>query len=150
MSSGAEVLAKRLGGWANQIAARYGFPVYLVGSALTETEPRDVDVRVVLSDDAFYARYGIGPMRAEGQAWIGADEQHEGTRRWHADMAKMARQAANVLHVNIDFQVQSESIVLVRRHHEKPRIRIDTLDLSELPPLTLDTEAVRAGWKEGA
>lgn len=34
---------------------------YLVGSALTATtRPRDIDVRIVLDDDAFRARFGVG------------------------------------------------------------------------------------------
>jgi len=144
----ADALARAMSGWANQIAGRYGFPVYLVGSALTEAEPRDVDVRVVLTDAAFFARFGIKPMRTESEAW--KPEQSEGTRRLYAEQGKLSRSAALTLHLNIDFQVQSESIVLVRAYHERPRRRLDTIDLEDLPPLNLNEPGAiaRAGFGE--
>jgi|SRR6266487_5933557 len=43
---------------ARKIASDLGGCAYFVGSALTsETRPRDVDVRIVLPDDVFNARY---------------------------------------------------------------------------------------------
>jgi len=121
----AEDLAKTLGGWANQIAGRYGFAVYLVGSALTTEDPRDVDIRAVLTDAAFFARFGIKPLLALHEAW--KPEQSEGTRRLYEEQAKISRGAAEVFHLNIDFQVQSETWATI--FHDRPRRRIDTLDL---------------------
>lgn len=132
LSPHATAIVAKLSGWANQMAARYGFPVYLVGSALTEPAPRDVDVRVVLSDEAFYARYGIGCLKADGLSWEA--DPPEGVRRWRSDMAKMTRQAVAVLKLNLDFQIQGETVVLARCHHEKPRVRLDVLDIEETEP----------------
>lgn len=54
---------------ARKIAADIGGCAYFVGSALTsETRPRDVDVRIVLSDEAFEARYKLSVYDWQWQA----------------------------------------------------------------------------------
>lgn len=61
-------------------AAALGGCAYLVGSALTsETRPRDVDVRIVLSDALFEARYSISVTDWQWEARI-ADWSDE---RWN-------------------------------------------------------------------
>ena len=126
-----DVLRLHLAGWANQMAARFGFPVYLVGSSLTSPDPRDIDVRVVLSDDAFQARYGVLPQHADRDSW---GQWGAGSKRWGEDMAKISRQAAEALHRNIDFQVQAELIARHRGFDKRPRVRLDTLNLTEITP----------------
>ncbi len=129
MAAHLEQLRLHLQGWANQLAARFGAPVYLVGSSLTDPEARDVDVRVVLDDDSFQARYGILPQHVDRESWGGWSA---GSRRWGADVAKISRQAAVALRLNVDFQIQAALLV---QHHglaDRPRVRLDTLDLTEL------------------
>lgn len=115
-----------LRGWANQIAARFGYPVYLVGSSLREVDPRDVDVVCVIPDEDFCDRYGC--HWAECQL-MGPTEKG---RKWYADMAKLVRYAMQYHRmfrgrVNLDFKVQSVSWAS-SRSKEQPRIRIDTVD----------------------
>jgi hypothetical protein len=135
----AETLRLCLRGWANMMAARFGAPVWLVGSALTDPSARDIDVRIELPDDVFAARYGdVFDFNREGwsPAW------GPGRRRWGEDMAKLSRDALlnggrslwvvgreplNKLGgLNLDFQVQPE--LLARAYADKPRERLDELD----------------------
>ncbi len=111
-----------LRGWANQIVARYGHPVYLVGSALAEQETRDVDVVCILPDDEFRNRFGgsytettrLGPVPDGGPQ-----------SRWCAEVAKFARQGCRYHPgANIDFKVQDMSGA-----PNAERLRIDTVDL---------------------
>ena len=50
-----------LRGWAQRVAEAEHAPVYLVGSALSQTVPRDVDVSIVLSRAEFEQRFGPLP-----------------------------------------------------------------------------------------
>jgi hypothetical protein len=69
-----------VGAWAKlrrfgvYMAARYNAPVYLVGSALAKANPRDIDVRVTLSEEHFTARFGVDShgwtMEGPPQSWI--------------------------------------------------------------------------------
>jgi hypothetical protein len=86
--------------WANQIAARFNAPVYLVGSSLHEPKPRDTDVVVILPDKIFYTRYGISGLftqslhrcsvRIENGAVVPdpTDPTDELLRRYWEDMAR--------------------------------------------------------------
>jgi hypothetical protein len=136
----AETLRLCLRGWANQMVARFGAPVWLVGSALTDPNARDIDVRIVLPDDEFAARYG-DVIDWINEGW--SAEWGDGRKRWGVDMAKLARDVVliggralhaigrnplNKMHgFNVDLQVQPES--LARTFADKPRERLDTLDL---------------------
>lgn len=90
----------RLRRWAWYMAARYNGPVYLVGSCLREGTPRDVDIRVIVADDEFCARYGLTHydrfMQDESQRWID-------------DMSKRNGELARDFRINADFQVNSAS-----------------------------------------
>jgi hypothetical protein len=123
-----EDLAKRLEGWANQLVGRFGHPVYLVGSALEKgEEARDVDVAVILPADEFWGRYG----RSFGHDTLNPDWD-EGSLQYAADMAKLAGYAAAKCQVNIDLKVEPEFLVTIR-HHGKPRLRLDKVDVPEVP-----------------
>ena len=54
--------------WAKDVAAKYGAQVYLVGSALDKTEPRDIDLAIVLPLAEFETRYGPIPPTLEYDA----------------------------------------------------------------------------------
>ena len=116
-----------LGGWANQMYCRFGHPVYLVGSALTEERPRDVDVRIILPDAEFEGRYGsIHQWFVE----IWSHDWHDGLQLYAQDMAKLSRQIAERIKVNIDLQVwpqrYADSI-----HRDKPKVRLDGIQDEE-------------------
>ncbi len=109
--------------WARQMATRFARPVYLVGSSLELPDPRDVDVRVEVTDKEFHARWG-DPRVWKDSLWI---SRHDGSMRYAADMWDLSREASLNLQLNIDFQVQPlcESIC----HHGKHMLRLDDLEV---------------------
>lgn len=113
-------LCEWLAPWANQIAARYGRPVYLVGSALQLQDPRDVDVRCIITDKEFEARFG----RVED--WVKASwwpSKNDGSLRYAMEIGDLSREASLVLSKNIDFQVQPPAEA--RRHLGGADRRVD-------------------------
>lgn len=104
---------------ANHYAIYYQAPIYLVGSVLTSDNPRDIDVRVVLTERQMYRHYGkvIGAKATrEWKSWMW---------RRAADQVKRSRQA--VLGMTLDFQIQSEeeSSGYMNNPEKHPRVRID-------------------------
>ena len=95
--------------WARMMAARFNGPVYLCGSIARdhvyprpgENGPfdkptaRDVDIRIVISDAEFIARYG--PL------------QEHPSPRWIQDMAKLGSELTLEKRFNIDFQIEWQS-----------------------------------------
>lgn len=70
-----------------KIAGDIGGCAYFVGSALTsETRPRDTDVRIVLSDEAFAARYHLNVKDWQRQAHM--LEWSEERWNWHHECEK--------------------------------------------------------------
>ncbi len=124
----AAIVVQLLRGWANQIAARFNAPVYLVGSALREARPRDIDVRVVLSDEQFVGRYGIA---ATAPYHLGLNDGGEPLRLFWRDVAKLGDWCARHHGLNIDFQIQSDA--LAGKYSGMQRLRIDTLDVPVEP-----------------
>lgn len=51
--------------WAKEVATAEHANVYLVGSVLTKVRPRDIDIAVILPDDAFQERFGPVPSDPE-------------------------------------------------------------------------------------
>jgi hypothetical protein len=124
-------LAQILRPWANQIAARFAAPVYLVGSALREEYPRDVDIRIVLTDADFVQRYGISadePHRIGPHATHSPDYRRLCERYW-TDIAKLGAWASrnHSRGLNFDVQVQSDSLAVPFVLHE--RMRLDDVPL---------------------
>lgn len=119
-----EELASKLEGWADQIFARYGFPVYLVGSALTEQEPRDVDVIVLMPNDDWEARWGpITEYKIARWSLKNKDWFMDTHRKFCTDMGKLSARAARILGMNIDFRVQPKCDC-----QDGPRLRLDKCD----------------------
>ncbi len=114
-----EIIQAKILPWANAIFGRYGFPVWLVGSALTGAG-RDVDIRVILPDEDFDARF---PERK------GLD----------IEVGKQGRLAALFCQMNIDFQIQkiSECVQFL----DFPRMRLDTQE----PPESLEPSPADLG-----
>lgn len=104
--------------WARHMAARLNARVYLVGSTLHAPEPRDCDIRLILLDHEFAARYGM-PMVAipvemqrerNGVTRTSAVPFDEGvTQRWVDDIAKLGAALSLRLHRNVDVKVWPDS-----------------------------------------
>jgi hypothetical protein len=121
-------------------AVYFGLPVYLVGGALTDPDPRDLDVVIILPDDLFAACYGDwGPLTEEHKKagftvaerevglWCRGTLGRELTpvwRRWARDCAKHNRSLSRQVGRRVDFKTQVESIAK-HEHEGKPRRRID-------------------------
>lgn len=113
---------KRLRGDATDLAAFYRGPVYLVGSALLDSnaQPRDWDVRITIPNAEFQRRYG-DPNR-----WV--EEGHTGqwTKvrwRWSDDCVKQSQRLSGHLQVLVDVQVYPQSFEGI--FTGKPRLRLD-------------------------
>ena len=48
--------------WAQEVVNLEGYPIYLVGSALWKTYPRDIDLSMILPTSVFEERYGAFPV----------------------------------------------------------------------------------------
>lgn len=103
-------ITSALRNWADRMAARFAAPVLLVGSAVYTDNPRDIDVRIVLADDQFAARYGsVEEWRyaRPGELWV-------------RDVAKLTEDAVRRLRINLDLQVVPQSEAAM--HTGLPRI----------------------------
>ena len=102
----------------NQLAARLGAPVFLVGSALTKEDPHDFDLRVTLGEPDM--------LRLFGEAGTGRTEMSltdERTWRQCYEQLKQSRRLSRMLGKNIDFQIQSEKTAA--GYAERDRVRLD-------------------------
>lgn len=93
----------------------FGCPVYLVGGALTDPDPRDLDVIVVLPDALFVQCYGDKGGWSADTAFLALGEWSRGThdpdppriwRRWARDCAKLNAELTERCHRRVDFKVQ--------------------------------------------
>jgi hypothetical protein len=102
--------------WAQHMAARYNGPVYLLGSVLHSPVPRDVDIRIVVQDHEFAARYGATLEVRETKAGeyyhtrgiaSGAFVKWDDgpTQRWVDDVAKFTAVLSRKHKHNFDVQV---------------------------------------------
>ncbi|HUY77095.1 MAG TPA: hypothetical protein VMV29_10015 [Ktedonobacterales bacterium] len=69
--------------WARRVADAEDAPVYLVGSALTKSPPRDLDVSIVLPLARFVAQFGPIPPNAHSAA------EHQDVNRMPAYMNRL-------------------------------------------------------------
>lgn len=120
-------LRERLGGWANMMAARYGHPVWLVGSFVEgKGNPTDIDLRIILPDDEFEGRFGDYATLRSTNASAWSDKN----KIWAATIAKESAWLARKTGINADFKIRSESWYR-ERHSTKPRIRLDAIECGE-------------------
>lgn len=112
-----DTLVEKLTNWARHMAARYNGTVYLVGSVLHNPEPRDVDIRIVIHDHEFAARYGMEmkpcnepptETRLGRTAKIHWNEDGP-TQRWVDDIAKFSAELSTMLKRNFDIKVWPDS-----------------------------------------
>lgn len=112
---------------ANHLAARYyGCPVYLVGSALAESDPRDVDVVIVMPDDLFVRVYGDhGDTIDTYLLAIGTLHPAAIWQRWARDCVKRSLELTERLHRSGDLKVMPERLASGASLADKPRLRLD-------------------------
>jgi hypothetical protein len=105
---------------ANGLAAHYGAPVWLVGSALTKTEPPDYDIRIELPGDDFVRLYGPDLEEPTRPAL-----DHQSRQEWRRmyDCLKQSRRLSRNTRRTVDFQVQRAEGR--ERYADKPRVRLD-------------------------
>jgi hypothetical protein len=107
----------------------FGCPVYLVGGALTDPDPRDLDVVVPLPDDLFVQSYGEGrdgwnadkTFLAIG-AWCDGRQNPDPPaiwRRWARDCAKQSEWLTAACHRRVDFKAQPA--IQTQHHAAEPR-----------------------------
>lgn len=95
---------------------------WLVGSALdSATRPRDVDVRIVLSDDDFQQRYGFGT-----EEWAAARITWPRTGAWWGYVHERERFETFLAHAcgerNIDLGIVPASIFAYHENDPKERL----------------------------
>lgn len=99
--------------FARQVAARYGSPVWLVGSYLRDpATARDVDLRVVVPDKQFAARYGNLTQWKKGEM----------PQRLLDDVAHFSALGAERTGLNVDFQIWPRSQSEVTYPEEEHRL----------------------------
>lgn len=76
----------------------FGDIPYLVGSATWSKDWRDVDVRLILDDKAFKARYGVRE-----------DHRAENKPKWRAECMAWSALATRMTGLPVDFQIQSRT-----------------------------------------
>jgi hypothetical protein len=118
--------------FAAYMAARYNGPVYLVGSALRVSNPRDIDIRVLVADNEFAGRYGYKDLQDIRQAGR--------NQLWIDDMAKRNGELAREHRLNPDFQVQCASDGI--HHRGESRVLLAA-------PTNLDHIAASTKWFDG-
>lgn len=85
--------------FGSQVWHAFGTPPYLVGSALDGKEWRDVDIRLILDDDA-YAAMGFGD---------GSPSQALHNGKWVALCLAFSALGKQMTGLPIDFQIQQQS-----------------------------------------
>ena len=112
--------------FANALSARYyGCPVYLVGGATSDPDPRDIDIVVPVPDPLFVSMYADGDP-GELANWSNGMDMRIATpawKRWARDCAKQGRELTLFCARAVDFKTQPESHF--RDYDGQPRIRLD-------------------------
>jgi hypothetical protein len=91
-----ESALERISRHGNALSMRYhGSPVFLVGGALSDPDPRDVDVVVLMPDELFWCAYGWpdGDPAAGIEAWDAGHRLLDPPRiwwRWARDCTKQS------------------------------------------------------------
>lgn len=93
------------------IARYYGCEFYIVGSALNNPDPRDIDIVAKIPDELFLAMYGNGKDTI--QTW--ADDvdnwrfQSEIWKLWARDISKQGKELTFLIGRQVDFKTQPAS-----------------------------------------
>lgn len=116
-------------------ARYYGLPVYLVGSAITDPDPRDIDLVIPIPDDLFAAMYGEENTTVERNVgdWCTGTGGHATPiwLRWARDCARQSRQLTMACRRAVDFKTQLP--IRFDSYADKPRVRLDPGIMRDLP-----------------
>ena len=97
---------------ARKFSARYyGGPVYLVGSAVTYDDPRDIDLVAIVPKALFYASYGAASAEEGVDLFRVAPacvDVPKPWQRWARDCARQSADLTMTLRRAVDFKVQSD------------------------------------------
>lgn len=110
-------------GEANGLALMFGAPLFLVGSALTSTDPGDIDLRMIITADDAVAMFGPEAHQARVEwKWshfkMAREELKQSrrlTKRWRHIWTHDAERP-----MRFDFQFQ-----IGDKHPTKPKCRLD-------------------------
>jgi hypothetical protein len=105
-------------GWANMMYARYGHPVYLIGSALEKEDPNDIDILIILPDEQYKANFGdFNWTKIPHMSW------HNKSKDWAKECGKQAAYVAKNCGILIDFKIKPKSES--DKFFNRPMLRID-------------------------
>ena len=111
--------------YSHALSARYyGLPVYLVGGALTDPDPRDLDIVIPVPNDLFLAMYGDPEDTTNG--WVDGRRTSQPPPmwlRWAKDCAKQGRELTLFCRRAVDFKTQPKSYF--DTFEDKPKRRLD-------------------------
>lgn len=94
--------------WALHMVGKYNAPVYLTGSVLHSPTPRDIDIRIVVTDHEFGARYGMEMVpTTEKEGWTNCIPWSKSAppQRWADDIAKVGAELSVIHKHNFDVKV---------------------------------------------
>lgn len=121
--------------YASALSARYfGLPVYLVGGALRDLDPRDLDVVIPVPDDLFRAMHGDPFGKVDLARWssgLRSANPPAFWRRWARDCAKQSRVMTLFCGRAVDFKTQPQGHF--DTYADQPRIRLDCGLMPEEP-----------------
>lgn len=110
--------------YANAVSARYyGCPVYLVGGALADPDPRDIDIVIPIPDPLFCSMYADGDPTEDWTSGMDGRAATPTWRRWARDCAKQGREWTMFCARAVDFKTQPRKQFAA--HDGKPRVRLD-------------------------
>lgn len=90
--------------YAQEIANKEGYPVYLVGSVLWKTYPRDIDMSLIMPLEDFESRYGKLPNDEEKlKAYLDRPEYWGSFGQYRLETESRIRYATR-----IDFKIQPD------------------------------------------
>ena len=118
------VALPRLRRWATSLRTLYPYPIWLVGSALSgrNPNPRDWDIRIVVSDEDFRKRFGEPhEWEIEGVTGLWTNVRW----LWADECVKRTMDGWYRCHLNIDFQVYPRTHAKMLYPPSARRIRLD-------------------------
>lgn len=110
--------------YSHALSARYyGLPVYLVGSALTAPDPRDIDIVIPIPNKLFIAMYGDnGDNTTRWKSGSRTSQPPPLWLRWARDCAKQSLELTMFCHRQVDFKTQPQTEFDT---FSGPRLRLD-------------------------
>jgi len=108
--------------FGSQVWFAFGEAPYLVGSALKTTKWRDVDVRLILSDEQYEA-LGLGDPRENRQRMNG---------KWVSLCLAYSALGKQMTGLPIDFQIQQQTFA--NKHHDGARSALGIIPLRMAQP----------------